>query len=54
MLEEIQELSGPVAQKLLSGNKLKPKVAESLEERRRTIQGAVSQTCSDQMLLSVS
>ena len=53
-LEQIQQLSGPVAQQLLATNKLKPKVAETLEERRRTIQGAVSQTSSDQMLLSVS
>ncbi|PSN34064.1 TATA-binding protein-associated factor 172, partial [Blattella germanica] len=53
-LEHIQQLSGPVAQQLLSVHKLKPKVAESLEERRRAIQGAASQTSSDQTLLSIS
>jgi len=53
-LEQIQQLSGPVAQQLLSGHKLKPKMSESLEERRKAIQGAVSQTSSDQMLLSIS
>lgn len=53
-LEQIQQLSGPVAQQLLSSHRLKPKVAEGLEERRKAIQGAVSQTSSDQMLLSVS
>lgn len=52
-LEQIQQLSGPVAQQLLSGHRLKPKVFESLEERRKAIQGAVSQTSSDQMLLSI-
>ena len=54
MLEQIQQLSGPVAQQLLSTHKLKPKVAETLEERRRAIQGAVSQTSSDQTLLNIS
>ncbi|KDR13008.1 TATA-binding protein-associated factor 172 [Zootermopsis nevadensis] len=53
-LEQIQQLSGPVAQQLLSRHKLKPKVSESLEDRRKAIQGAVSQTSSDQMLLSIS
>jgi hypothetical protein len=53
-LEQIQQLSGPVAQQLLSGHRLKPKVFESLEERRKAIQGAVSQTSCDHMLLSIS
>ncbi|XP_054284779.1 TATA-binding protein-associated factor 172-like [Macrosteles quadrilineatus] len=53
-LDQIQQLAGPVASQLLTSNKLKPKVAESLEERRRVIQGAVSQTASDQQLLTVS
>jgi hypothetical protein len=52
-LEQIQQLSGPVAQQLLSGHRLKTKVFESLEERRKAIQGAVSQTSSDQMLLNI-
>lgn len=53
-LEQIQQLVGPVMSQLLASNKLKPKVVESLEERRRSIQGAVSQTASDQQLLTVS
>jgi hypothetical protein len=53
-LEQIQQLSGPVAQQLLSSHRLKPKVLESLEERRKAIQGAVSQTSSDQTLLNIS
>ncbi|KAG8325858.1 hypothetical protein J6590_056562 [Homalodisca vitripennis] len=53
-LEQIQQLTGPVSSQLLASNKLKPKVAESLEERRRAIQGAVSQTASDQQLFTVS
>ncbi|XP_075232109.1 TATA-binding protein-associated factor 172-like isoform X2 [Lycorma delicatula] len=53
-LEQIQQLSGPASQQLLSSCKLKPKVAESLESRRKSIQGSVSQTSSDQQLLTVS
>jgi hypothetical protein len=53
-LEQIQQLSGPVSQQLLAGHRLKPKVFESLEERRKAIQGAVSQTSCDQTLLSIS
>lgn len=53
-LDQIQQLSGPVSQQLLANHKLKPKVAESLEERRKAIQGAVSQTSSDQQFLTIS
>uniref|UniRef100_A0A1B6DFE2 TATA-binding protein-associated factor 172 n=1 Tax=Clastoptera arizonana TaxID=38151 RepID=A0A1B6DFE2_9HEMI len=53
-LDQIQQLSGSVAQQLLTSHKLKPKVAESLEERRKSIQGAVSQTSSDQQLLTIT
>lgn len=53
-LDQIQQLSGISTQQLLTKFKLKPKVAESLEERRKNIQGSVSQTSSDQFMLSVS
>lgn len=53
-LDQIQQLSGIQTQQLLTRVKLKPKVAESLEERRKSIQGSVSQTSSDQFMLSVS
>ena len=53
-LDQIQQLSGPLSQNLLANHKLKPKVAESLEERRKAIQGAVSQTSSDQQFLTIS
>lgn len=53
-LEHIQQLTGNETQQVLVRFKLKPKVQESLEERRRSIQGAVSQTSSDQYMLSVS
>ncbi|KAB0793551.1 hypothetical protein PPYR_13171 [Photinus pyralis] len=53
-LEHIQQLTGPDTHVTLQKVKLKPKVQESLEERRRNIQGSVSQTSSDQFMLSVS
>lgn len=53
-LEHIQQLTGAETQQILVKIKLKPKVQESLEERRRSIQNAVSQTSSDQYMLSVS
>lgn len=52
--EQIQQLSGPAAQQLLASCKLKPKVAETLETRRKSIQGSVSQTSCDHQLLTVS
>ncbi|RZF48832.1 hypothetical protein LSTR_LSTR003212 [Laodelphax striatellus] len=53
-LEQIQQLSGPVFQQTLINCKLKTKIHENLESRRKSIQGAVSQTSSDQQLLTVS
>lgn len=53
-LDQIQQLSGTETQMMLSKVKIKQKVAESLEERRKSIQGSVSQTSSDQFMLSVS
>lgn len=53
-LEHMQQLTGAETQRVLFACKLKQKVQESLEERRRGIQGAVSQTSSDQYMLSVS
>lgn len=53
-LEHIQQLTGTETQQILVKIKLKPKVQESLEERRRSIQNAVSQTSTDQYMLSVS
>lgn len=53
-LEHIQQLTGNTTQQTLLKFKLKPKIQESLEERRKSIQGSVSQTSSDQCMLSVS
>lgn len=53
-LDQIQQLSGSVSQQLLANHKLKPKVAESLEDRRKAIQGSVSQTSYDQQFLTIS
>ncbi|EFA08205.1 TATA-binding protein-associated factor 172-like Protein [Tribolium castaneum] len=53
-LERIQELTGPTTQEILVKIKLKTKVQESLEERRRSIQNSVVQTSNDQLTLSVS
>lgn len=52
-LDQIQQLSGTETQQILAKVKLKQKVQESLEERRKSIQGSVSQTSSDQFMLSV-
>lgn len=52
-LDQIQQLSGVETQQILAKVKLKQKVQESLEERRKSIQGSVSQTSSDQFMLSV-
>ncbi|XP_018335221.1 TATA-binding protein-associated factor 172 [Agrilus planipennis] len=53
-LDHIQQITGSTTQQTLQSMKLKPKIQESLEERRRSIQGAVSQTSSDQFMLSIS
>ncbi|KAJ8933842.1 hypothetical protein NQ314_013764 [Rhamnusium bicolor] len=53
-LQHIQQLTGTETQQILVKFKLKTKVQESLEERRRSIQGSVSQTSNDQLMLSIS
>ncbi|CAG2061720.1 unnamed protein product, partial [Timema podura] len=53
-LDQIQQLSGPTAQRLLSAHRLKPRAAETLEERRKAIQSAVSETSSNHLLLNIS
>lgn len=53
-LEQISALSGPAAQQALAQSKLKPKTAESLEERRRAIQNSVSQTSCHQSTLAIA
>lgn len=53
-LERIQDLTGLQTQETLVKIKLKAKVQESLEDRRRSIQTAVNQTSNDQTVLSIS
>ncbi|KAK3864165.1 hypothetical protein Pcinc_030121 [Petrolisthes cinctipes] len=53
-LEQIQNLSGPVALTLFTGGRLRPKVHTTLEERRKAIQSSVSQTSTDQISLSTT
>lgn len=53
-LQQIQALTGIETQKTLCNFKLKPKVLETLEERRRSILSSVTQTNQDQQTLSVS
>ncbi|XP_068240504.1 TATA-binding protein-associated factor 172 [Palaemon carinicauda] len=53
-LEQIQNLSGPVALTLFSGGRLRPKVYSTLEERRKAIQNNVSQTSTDQISLATT
>lgn len=53
-LDHIQQITGQTTQQILVKFKLKQKVQESLEERRKSIQGSVSQTSSDQFMLTVS
>lgn len=53
-LEQIQNLSGPVALTLFSGGRLRPKVYTTLEERRKAIQNNVSQTSTDQISLATT
>lgn len=52
-LEQIQQLVGSVSEKLLSHQKLKPKVMDTLEQSRKNIQKAVAQTMSDQSVLHI-
>lgn len=53
-LEHIQKLTGQTTQDILVKFKLKPKILESLEERRKSIQNSVLQTSNDQAMLSVN
>lgn len=53
-LEHIQQLTGNETQQTLTKIKLKQKVLDSLEERRRNIQASVSQTSNDQFMLTIS
>lgn len=53
-LERIQELTNQTTQETLVKFKLKAKVQESLEERRRSIQSTVLQTAQDQSALATS
>ena len=52
--EQIQQLSGPVALQLLANGKLKPKVLETLEERRKSLSATCLQVAADQNALSNS
>ncbi|XP_018561856.1 TATA-binding protein-associated factor 172 isoform X1 [Anoplophora glabripennis] len=53
-LQHIEQLTGAETQQVLVKFKLKTKIQESLEERRRSIQGSATQTSNDQLMLSVS
>lgn len=53
-LEQIQNVTGEETQNTLVKCRLKPKIQESLEERRKSIQHSVSQTSNEQLMLSVS
>lgn len=53
-LEHIQQLTGEETHNTLVKCRLKPKIQESLEERRKSIQSSVSQTSNEQLMLSVS
>lgn len=53
-LEHIQQLTGEETHETLVKFKLKPKILESLDERRKSIQHSVSQTSNEQFMLSVS
>ncbi|CAG9863360.1 unnamed protein product [Phyllotreta striolata] len=53
-LEQIKIMTGPQTQEILVNSKLKPKILDSLEERRRSIQASVIQTSKDQNMLNIS
>lgn len=46
----MKQLTGPVWQGLAAHQKLKPKVLTSLEERRRSIQSAITLTSQEHLL----
>lgn len=52
-LPQIKELTGQTMQELLVKFKMKSKMQENLEERRRSIQVSANQTNNDQLMLSV-
>lgn len=53
-LDSIKSITGPETEVLLAGFKLKIKVLESLEERRKSIQTCVVQTSNEQNQLTIS
>lgn len=53
-LENIQQITGQETQDTLVKFKLKPKIQETLEERRKSIQHSVQQTSNEQFMLSIS
>jgi Domain of unknown function (DUF3535) len=53
-LEQISQLSGATVQQTIVQSKLKPKTAETLEERRKAIQNSVSQTSLHQSSLAIT
>lgn len=53
-LEQISQLSGSTVQQTIVQSKLKPKTAETLEERRKAIQSSVSQTSLHQSSLAIT
>lgn len=53
-LEHIQQITGEETRDTLVKFKLKPKIQESLEDRRKSIQHSVQQTSSEQFMLSIS
>lgn len=53
-LQQIQNLTGCETQKILVNFKLKPKVFDTLEDRRKSILSSVTQTNHDQQTLSIS
>lgn len=53
-LQHIQDLTNNKMQQTLTKFKLKQKVVDSLEQRRRSIQNSVIQTSNEQLMLTVS
>lgn len=53
-LDHMKQLTGPDVQQTLVKCKLKQKILDSLEERRRSLHDSVTQTSQDQYMLSVS
>ncbi|KAI4456700.1 tata-binding protein-associated factor [Holotrichia oblita] len=53
-LDHMKQLTGPDVQQTLVKCKLKQKILDSLEERRRSLHDSVTQTSQDQYMLSVN